>query len=111
MKKKYRILITSLMICLFLAWFIYNALRPWECCEYSEEFKKGNEIIQKIEDHRRCKGVLPESLDDIGEVMDERGPIFYQKYDTEYEIWFGTTLGSSCLYSSEKKKWTTYPVG
>lgn len=107
MKKKYRILLISLVICLFLTWFIYNALRPWDCCDYTSKFKKGNEIIQKIEDYRKSKGKLPESLDDIGEDPNADGPVYYEKTDSaNYYIWFGTTLGSSCTYHSETKEWT-----
>jgi hypothetical protein len=63
-KKKYVALMMLLAICLFLAWFISEFLREWECHEYSA-FKKANEIIQKIEDYRKCHGKLPDSLKDI----------------------------------------------
>ena len=114
MKKKYRITLISLtiflLICLFLVWYVFNFFRDWECCDYTWYFKKANEVIQKIEDYRKCKGKLPESIEDIGETCDEGGPIFYDKIDdTNYEVWFGTTLGSSCVYKSETKQWT--PVG
>lgn len=111
MKKKYRILFLSLviflLICLFFLWYVFNFFRDLECCDFTGEFKKGNLIIQKIEDYRKSKGKLPELLDDIGEDPKSDGPIYYKKIDSDnYEIWFGTTLGSSCVYKSETKEWT-----
>jgi hypothetical protein len=116
MKKKHLILLLTLVICIFIAWFIYNSFREWECCDYTKKFKKANEIIQKIENYRKCHGRLPESLKDVGYEQEEKvfgGPIFYDKTDSDkYIIWFGAgSLGSSCIYHSETGKWTPTPVG
>jgi hypothetical protein len=110
MKKKYRLLlIIPLMIGLFSAWIIYDFFREWKCCDYTSKYNKGIGIIQKIEFYRMIKGKLPDSLDDIGEDPQADGPIYYSKIDSvNYEIWFGTTLGESCVYRSETKKWTPY---
>ncbi|MCP4221455.1 MAG: hypothetical protein GY765_42915 [bacterium] len=114
-KKKCVVLTILLAICLFLVWSVSEILREWECCEYSE-FKKANEVIQKIEDYRKCHGKLPDSLDDVGYIPEEKifgGPIFYDREATDrYIIWFGAGgVGNSCVYHSETGKWTPSPVG
>jgi type II secretory pathway pseudopilin PulG len=64
---------------------------------------RGNIIIQKIEDFKRNKGYLPNSLNDIG-INDNE--LFYNKWDSvHYMIWYGTTLGESVTYYSDSKKW------
>lgn len=69
MKKKYRILLISLtiflLICLFLVWYVFNFFHDKECCDWPSKYNKGIEIILKIEDYRKCKGKLPESIEDI----------------------------------------------
>jgi hypothetical protein len=68
--------------------------------------KTGNLIINKIENYKNTKGVLPSSLNDIGVEEKLEGPLYYQKIDsTKYLIWFGTTLGESYTYDSDKGKW------
>jgi hypothetical protein len=111
MKKKHTFFIVILVIGLFFAWILYNIFREWKCCDFSD-FNKGNEIIRKIEAFKKSTGKLPDKLEDIGENIKDESPIFYEKIDTDkYEIWFGTTLGSSCVYKSETGKWTPTPVG
>jgi hypothetical protein len=115
-KKKYIVLTILLAICLLLAWFVSEFLREWECHEYKKEYKKANEIIQKIENYRKACGKLPESLEEVGYEPEEKvfgGPIFYDKLDSDkYIIWFGgRSVGSSCIYHSETGEWTSVPVG
>ena len=105
-KKKYKVLIILLAIFLFFLWYVYEIFRVPECHEL-DEYKKANEIIQKIEDYRKCHGKLPESLEDIGETED---PIFYNKRKSkQYTVVFdGASLGCffcSCYYYSETKEW------
>ena len=75
---------------------------------YRAEFKKGEEAIARIENFRKEKGRLPESLAEVGIKADESGPIYYQKEsDTKYAIWFtiGPGPGNSMVYESDTKKW------
>ena len=114
-KKKYIVLTILLAICLLLAWFVSEFLGEWECCEY-KEYKKAVEVIQKIEEYKKCHGQLPDSLEEVGYEPEEKvfgGPIFYEKTaPNKYIIWFGAGgLCSSCVYHSETKQWTPTPVG
>jgi len=107
-KKKYIVMTILSVICLILGWLIYESLRAWDCNEY-KEYEKAVEVIQKIEDYRRCHGKLPDSLTDIGEEERMEGPIFYKKINSEeYEVWFSYYFGESCTYHSDTKTWTPY---
>ena len=74
-----------------------------------DEYEKAVEIIQKIEEYKKCHGKLPDSLEDIGVKERMEGPVFYDKIDTEkYEVWFSYYFGESCTYHSDTKAWTPY---
>jgi hypothetical protein len=69
------------------------------------DFKTGNEIVSRIETYRTTQGRLPEALSEIGFEETDSGP-FYKKIDnTQYCVWFGTTLGESETYNSHTRKW------
>ncbi len=69
------------------------------------DFRTGNKIISRIETYRKTHLRLPDSLDDLG-ISDPDIRIYYKKTsDTEYIVWFGTTLGESETYDSQTKKW------
>ncbi|MCX6579261.1 MAG: hypothetical protein NT166_03680 [Candidatus Aminicenantes bacterium] len=116
--KKFIILFIILGLCLFLIWYVYEYIRGREYCQNYPEFKKANEIIQKIEDYRKCHGKLPDSLEDIGEETKMEGPIYYNKIDSQYyekinpdedvyivSFSMGFTVGESCTYHSDTKIW------
>jgi regulatory protein YycI of two-component signal transduction system YycFG len=66
----------------------------------------GKITIQKIENFRDNNKRLPNSLSELGIIEKEEGPIYYSKIDSNrYVIWFGTTLGESQTYDSEKRNW------
>lgn len=68
--------------------------------------KKGNEIISQIESFRLEKGALPNSLRDLGLEEKLEGPLYYRRLDdTRYELWYGTTLGESVTYDSNRRSW------
>lgn len=69
----------------------------------------GNSIISKIETFQENTGRLPDNLGDIGIEETMEGPIYYQKIDsTNYVLWFGTTLGESVTYYSDKGTWVDF---
>ena len=73
---------------------------------YRERFAAGEEVIERVERYRQQHGNLPESLHESG--MEERldGPVYYTRRDSErYEVWFGTTLGESITYRSDREVW------
>ena len=77
-------------------------------CNLSEKSKinQGNEIVNKIENYRKEKGVLPTSLSEVGIEEKEDSVIHYKKEsETKFILWFGTTLGESTTYDSETKNW------
>lgn len=68
---------------------------------------KGDQVIAKIESFHKERNRLPHSLADIGIEDKEEGPIHYHRTsDTTYQIWFGTSLGESVTYDSEKREWS-----
>ena len=71
-----------------------------------DKMRTGNEIVNKIENFKKAKGKLPETLSEIGIEEKEEGPIYYKKEsETKYILWFGTTLGESVSYNSDTKEW------
>ena len=68
--------------------------------------RKGNEIVASINEYKKSRGKLPNSLNDIGIIETETGPLYYDKQDSiHYVVWFGTTLGQSVTYHSDSHKW------
>ena len=77
-------------------------------CSLTEDRKtaRGNEIVRKVEDFKKEKGRLPESLSEIGIEEKLEGPIYYRKESGEkFILWFGTSLGESVKYDSDSKQW------
>ena len=57
------------------------------------EYRTGNMIISRVETYRTTHGRLPETLDEIG-VGDPDIRVYYKKIgDSDYIVWFGTSLG------------------
>lgn len=72
----------------------------------SRRLREGSEIINKVENFKKDKGRLPNSLSELGIEEKLDGPIYYNKRsDTKYVVWFGTSLGESVTYDSDSKKW------
>jgi hypothetical protein len=68
--------------------------------------KKGDNLILHIENYKKQTDSLPMSLKDLGIRETEKGPLYYRRKDSNtYIIWFGTILGESKTYYSDKKKW------
>ncbi len=100
MKRKYWILIIVLLS-LIAFYFVY--LRR---ANERELINKGNDIVKMVEDFRSKNGKLPESLHEIGIKEKEDGPLYYEKWDSvDYIVYFGTSLGESMTYYSDKKEW------
>ena len=98
MKLKFKLIITILLA------LISGSLS----CNLKEKnkIKTGNEIVNKIENFKKDKGKLPETLSETGIEEKEEGPIYYRKqHETKYILWFGTTLGESVTYNSDTKEW------
>lgn len=103
MKKNILMFIILFIILVTLSWILI--WRP-PFIIYWQKYKIANKYIEKIEQFRQQNQRLPSSLEEIGEITSEKGPIYYQKLsETEYQIWFGTTVGESIIYNSKTKKW------
>ena len=63
-------------------------------------------IIEKVENYKQQKGILPENLTEIG-IKDnqDRLSFYIKKSKDEYEVWYGLELGTSKVYNSKTKKW------
>ena len=64
-------------------------------------------MVAKVEEFRKAERRLPNSLNEIGIIESENGPIYYRKEDeTKYIIWFGKEVGESVTYDSDTKQWS-----
>jgi hypothetical protein len=88
--------------------FIYLFIVYLFSCLPNQKKKKiiGNEIIMKIEYYQQTNNKLPNSLLDVGVEELEESAIFYEKKDSaHYIIYYGTSLGETMIYDSNKKIW------
>jgi hypothetical protein len=75
-------------------------------CSTQSKRNQGDEIIAKVEQFKIREKRLPKSLDEVGVRESEEGPIFYRQLsESRYELWYGTTLGESVTYDSDRKTW------
>jgi hypothetical protein len=65
-----------------------------------------NIAISRIEEFRKAKGQLPDSLSEAGGQDSESCPCYCKTGDGSYLVWYGTTLGESETYNSETRKWS-----
>lgn len=90
-------------ICFALFYAVMFGPMTWHVFSHK---RIGSQDIALIEAYRVSHGTLPPDLETLGINVSDDGPIFYQrKGDTEYILWFGTTLGESVTYSSKTKIW------
>ena len=66
-----------------------------------------NIAISKIEEFRKVKKRLPDSLSEAGAQDDESCPCYCKTGADSYLVWYGTTLGESDTYDSETRKWSS----
>ena len=77
------------MIISFIFLLIFSVSFFLVNCNSNEKFTQGNEVVSKIENFRKVKGRLPNSLTEIGIEETESGPIYYKKEsETKYTLWF-----------------------
>lgn len=68
--------------------------------------EQGNTLIERIASFQKATHRLPESLRELGLEVKMEGPLYYQKVSAEhYIVYFGTTVGESMIYRSEKRAW------
>jgi hypothetical protein len=65
-----------------------------------------NVVISKIEEFKRVKGRLPNSLSETGVEEEESCPCYCKTSNGSYIVWYGTMLGESDTYDSETRKWS-----
>ena len=93
LKKKYHILIG-------LAIFILG------CKDYKRD--KALEVIKKIEAFKIINKRFPKNSKEINLEEIETSPIFYELVnDSIYKVWYGIDLGTSAIYNSGTKQWST----
>ncbi|KMQ61332.1 hypothetical protein ACM46_14950 [Chryseobacterium angstadtii] len=74
----------------------------------SKNIKEANQVINKIENYRKEKHMLPNDLNSIGVQETEEGPVYYKKVDSlNYIIWIQaeSSIGESRIYYSDTQKW------
>ena len=71
----------------------------------SQLVRQSERLQAALEDYRTTHGEYPESLVAIGVSDKEEGPIYYHRKSMgSYELWFGTTMGESRVFSSKDRK-------
>jgi hypothetical protein len=72
---------------------------------YRSELRTGNMIVGRVDSFRLQNGHLPDDLKQLG-IDDENLNVLYRKEDdAHYIVWFGTSLGESMTYDSQRRKW------
>jgi len=75
-------------------------------CSVQSRQIEGDEIVAKVEQFRVKKDRLPKSLSEIGMNETEEGPIYYKQLsETRFQVWYGSSLGESVTYDSDRKTW------
>jgi hypothetical protein len=75
-------------------------------CSVQSRQTEGDEVVAKVEQFHVSKNRLPKSLNEIGINETEEGPIHYKQLsETRYQVWYGTSLGESVTYDSDRKTW------
>lgn len=80
-------------------------------CQSREQrlMDEGNALIERIDAFQRARQRLPENLGELGIEETMEGPLYYQKTSPEhYMVYFGTTVGESMIYRSEKRVWADH---
>ena len=73
---------------------------------YWSEFRTGNVLVSRIESFKRSHGYLPGNLAEVGIKNEDSLNVYYQREgDDHYVVWFGTTLGESITYDSQRRDW------
>jgi hypothetical protein len=68
--------------------------------------EQGNALIERIDAFQKATHRLPENLRELGLEEKMEGPLYYQKVSADhYIVSFGTTVGHSMIYRSEKRAW------
>lgn len=75
---------------------------------YAAEFGDARETIARIESFRASRGVLPETLTEVGRTDDEQGPLYYVRNDDHFTLSFAApTHGffGTYVYDSARATW------
>ncbi len=71
-----------------------------------EREKWALEVIQRVENFETKNKRLPSTLAELGIDEAKVDLAFYKKIsETEFEVWYGTSLGISNVYNSKTKEW------
>lgn len=91
------------LICLCL-WFVFST--PCSQVRNDRLKKEGDKMVKQVEEFKQQKGRLPDSVKELGMEETLEGPIYYRKIDeNRYMLWFGTELGESIKYDSDRRTW------
>jgi len=75
------------------------------CSAHSKQ-TEGEAVVVKVGQFHVSKNRLPKTLSEIGINETEEGPIYYKQLsETRYQVWYGSSLGESVTYDSDRKTW------
>ena len=100
--------------------FNFASCSIWGKWSVRRSQRKGDEIVEKIENYRKTFGRLPESFGDIGLKPDDywKGAatdycgemFFYEKLsDSEYIVYFSLSVGEALYFNSCRAEWSLNP--
>lgn len=103
--KKWVMILVAVLVLVFIVFFTTDLA-------YLNKYRSANYVINELEEYYLNFGQYPNSFEDIGMVVTESGPIYYEKINKDrYFLYFGTTLGEGKYYDSKIKKWSDFPKG
>ncbi|CAN5136712.1 hypothetical protein BH09BAC1_BH09BAC1_01100 [soil metagenome] len=101
-KNVIKLILPLLFSFIFLGLFSY-----WRLCQNLENDRKKMvmQMVEEVEKFKTTYHRLP-GENELETLVDESGPIYYQKEDSNsYIVYYGTSLGESKIYDSNTKSW------
>lgn len=102
-KSKLTVVAITVIACAILFIFPYFYFRS----QYEKKLMaRGRVVVTQVENFRKEKGRLPDSLTELGLAETEAGPLFYQKRgELNYAVFFSLGVDDIKAYYSDSQKW------
>jgi len=107
-KKQILIFVSCLFVIGLCGYAYFSVFGPDEFV-WRDRIREGQELVVKVETFRQENHRLPESLEEVGIRVPDSPSLYYKKCnDSQYLVWFGTTLGESMTYNPARREWEPY---
>jgi hypothetical protein len=106
---KKRFIFVSCLLAIGLCGYAYFSVFGPDEFVWRDRIREGEELATRVETFRQEHHRLPESLEETGLRNPDSLRLYYSKCnDSQYFIWFGSSLGESMTYNSVTRKWEPY---